>query len=58
LVEELELGLGEILEFENLKALAEFFAPAEFAARTRLPFARSSRVNSWAGAPFLSRRDS
>jgi hypothetical protein len=28
-----------------------------FSARARPPFARSSRVNSWASAPFLRRRD-
>jgi hypothetical protein len=50
-----KLGLGEILKLLELEPFAKFLRLRSFAARARPPFARSSRVSSWASTPFLSR---
>jgi hypothetical protein len=52
-----KLGLGEILKLLDLELFAKILAPAELLSACVAPFARSSRVSSWASAPFLSRVD-
>jgi hypothetical protein len=52
-----KLGLGEILKLLDLELFAKILAPAELLSAGVAPFARSSRVSSWASAPFLSRVD-
>jgi hypothetical protein len=57
-IEKLGLGRSQVFEVRAVELLTQLLAPAIFSARACPPRARSSGVKAWAGAPFLSGRDS
>jgi hypothetical protein len=57
-IEKLGLGRGQVFKLRAAELLPQLFAPADLLSTGVSPRARSSGVNRWAGAPFLSRRDS